>query len=133
MARTFSHRLVRGAVLGAGLLLASTATVGVASATESSRQRLRPVTVTFVNDGRVGIAACVFGSGGRCTNGGVAPSASAVVADPFNRKQDVRVAVFRDGQRTSTQRTVAAEKQLCATVTNGRNGSLDLRVTAGVC
>ncbi len=139
MAGKFSSRPRRVAVLGAGLLLAGGAvvtgtTAGVASAAPDTSGK-RPVSVTFDNRSSQLIAACVFGSGGRCTNGGIAAQATAVVDDPCNSKQKVTVTVFETGtsQPDTVERTVTAAKKLCAKVTEGRDGSLKLSVKAGSC
>lgn len=139
MAGKFSSRPGRAAVLGAGLLLAGSAivtvtTVGAASAAPDNSGD-RPVSVTFDNRTSQLIAACVFGSGGRCTNGGIAAGSTAVVDDPFNSKKKVRVMVLESGtaQPRSSEVTVTAVKQLCGTVTEDRRGTLKLRVEAGSC
>jgi hypothetical protein len=133
MAYHAARRRTRAAVLGAGVVLASSALVGVASAGQMEGSQARPVNVTFHNRSAAELAACVFGSGGRCTNGGIAPGATAQVQDPFNIKPRVVVAVFFAGRTESFERTVAAREQLCATVTDGRNGSLRLSVKSGSC
>ena len=126
----------RAAVLGVALLFASSAAVattftGVAHATSATR----PVEVTFDNRSSQDIAACVFGSGGRCTNGGITAGAIGVVADPFNSNQKVKITVFETGTATpgSFSRTVTAKKQLCATVTEDHDGSLKFHVKSGTC
>jgi hypothetical protein len=134
MPGNFTRAPRRATVLGAALLLAAgagvTATAGVASAASA-----RPVEVTFDNRSSQLIAACLFGSGGRCTNGGIAAEATGVVTDPFNVKQRVRITVFETGTGTpdSVTRTVTAQAKLCATVTESRNGSLRLNVKGGAC
>jgi hypothetical protein len=139
VAGRFSSRPRRVAVFGAGLLLAGSAvvtgtTVGVASAAPDTSGK-RPVSVTFDNRSSQLISACVFGSGGRCTNGGIAAGATAVVDDPFNSKQKVTVAVYETGtgRPDSVERTVTAAKKLCGTVTEDRNGPLKLSVKTGSC
>jgi hypothetical protein len=119
------------ALLFASTAVATTTVAGVAYAAPGTR----PVEVTFDNRSHQVIAACVFGSGGRCTNGGIAAGATGVVADPFNSKQQVKVTVFETGTGTpaSSTRTVTAAKQLCATVTEDRNGSLRLGIKPGAC
>jgi hypothetical protein len=125
----------RAAVVGAALLLAGSAGVTAATAGVASAASGRPVEVTFDNQSSQVIAACVFGSGGRCTNGGVEAGATAVVADPFNVKQKVKITVFETGTGTpgSVTRVVTADKKLCATVTESRSGSLRLSVEDGAC
>ena len=139
MAGKHLNRRRRVVALAAGLVLAASGvvtatTVGQASA-ESAASGDRPVTVTFDNQSSQFISACVFGSGGRCTNGGIAAGATAAVADPFNSKKKVRIAVLEAGTPNPAQveRTVTAKDELCATVTDGRDGSLKLRVEAGSC
>jgi hypothetical protein len=131
--RKLSSYRRRAAVLGIGFLFAC-GTVATASGANAATTK-RPVEVTFDNQSSQDIAACIFGSGGRCTNGGIAAGATAVVTDQFNTRRTVDITAFETGTGTpgSVTRTVAATSKLCATVTDGRGGSLQLRVRAGAC
>jgi hypothetical protein len=124
----------RAAVVGVGLLVAGTTMITTTGAAYAASGH-RPVEVTFDNQSKQLISACIFGSGGRCTNGGIAAGATGVLDDPFNSKQQVKITIFETGTATpeSFSRTVTAVKHLCATVTENQQGSLSFRIKPGAC